>query len=246
MPNQLPPTVTLDHLIAGINRAREDDLERLTDAMVLASHLGDLADHLIGHYVDQARHAGRSWTEIGHSMGVSKQAARKRFNPKDPGTPAPDAQDGFANFTDPARHAVMEAQEQARSAGNHEIGPLHLLLGLLSHAEEAGPVDTALTRLGTSTAALITATRTTLPAALPTEPPALIPYDEAARKSLELSFREALRLQHAFVGIEHMLLALRELDDGSGPLASAGLGKEDLEAAIVPLLEATLEDDSTA
>jgi hypothetical protein len=40
---------------------------------------------LIGHFVDQARRSGASWTEIGKSMGVTKQAAQKRFVPKEPG-----------------------------------------------------------------------------------------------------------------------------------------------------------------
>lgn len=63
----------------------DDELEQLTSAMVAADHLGDLADHLIGHFVDQARRSGASWTDIGRAMGVTKQAARKRFLPRDPG-----------------------------------------------------------------------------------------------------------------------------------------------------------------
>jgi len=42
-----------------------------------------VADHLVGHFVDQARRSGASWTEIGQSMNVTKQAAQKRFVPKE-------------------------------------------------------------------------------------------------------------------------------------------------------------------
>ena len=57
-------------------------LDQLSDAVLAADHLGEVADHLIGHFVDQARRSGASWTDIGRSMGVTKQAAQKRFVPK--------------------------------------------------------------------------------------------------------------------------------------------------------------------
>ena len=77
--------------------------------MLAADRLGDVADHLVGHFVDQARRSGASWTDIGRSMGVSKQAARKRFNPRDLGLP--DAgDDDFSRFTPRARQVVVDAQ----------------------------------------------------------------------------------------------------------------------------------------
>ena len=42
-----------------------------------------MADQLITHFVSEARGAGLSWTQIGERMGVTKQAARKRFVPGD-------------------------------------------------------------------------------------------------------------------------------------------------------------------
>ena len=59
-----------------------EPLEQLTDAVLAAESLGEIADHLIGHFVDQARRSGASWTDIGKCMGVTKQAAQKRFVPK--------------------------------------------------------------------------------------------------------------------------------------------------------------------
>lgn len=90
--------VRLDDLIGAIKKAHPDALDQLTDAVIAADHLGDIADHLIGHFVDQARRSGASWTEIGRSMGVSKQAAQKRFVPKADETPM-DPQQGFTRFT---------------------------------------------------------------------------------------------------------------------------------------------------
>src|SRR6187455_1114230 len=126
-----PTTIRLDDLIAAIRKVHEDELEQLTSAMVAADHLGDLADHLVGHFVDQARRSGASWTDIGRAMGVTKQAARKRFIPKDPGDATADA-DGFSRFTPRAKNCVMAAHTAAQSAGHLEILPAHLVLGLLS------------------------------------------------------------------------------------------------------------------
>ena len=70
----------IDHVIGAVPDA--DPLARLSTAVLTAQQLGDIADHLIGHFVDQARRAGASWTEIGESMGVTKQAAQKRFVPR--------------------------------------------------------------------------------------------------------------------------------------------------------------------
>src|SRR5689334_4532301 len=129
----LPPTFRLDDLIAVIRKVHTDELEQLTSAVIAADHLGELADHLIGHFVDQARRSGASWTDIGRAMGVTKQAARKRFLPKDLGSPADlDASDGFARFTPRAKNVVMAAHDAARDAGDDQIRPAHLVLGLLT------------------------------------------------------------------------------------------------------------------
>ncbi|WP_371518170.1 Clp protease N-terminal domain-containing protein [Kitasatospora sp. NBC_01300] len=230
MENPVVPNTTplrLDDLIAAIKKVHPDALDQLSDAVIAADHLGDLADHLIGHFVDQARRSGASWTDIGRSMGVSKQAAQKRFVPKDPGTPADlDPSQGFARFTDRARNVVMASQEEARAAGNAEITAEHLLLGLLTEPEGIGLK--ALAAQGITPEAVREATAAVLPAAS-AQVPALIPYDAQGKKVLELTFREALKLGHNFVGTEHILLALLELENGSGVLAGLGVEKSEAE-----------------
>src|ERR1700681_550214 len=121
--------VRLDDLIEAIKKVHPDALDQLSDAVIAADHLGELADHLIGHFVDQARRSGASWTEIGRSMGVSKQAAQKRFVPKAESTTL-DPSQGFGRFTDRARNVVVAAQNHAHEAGNDDIQPAHLLLAL--------------------------------------------------------------------------------------------------------------------
>jgi len=226
----------LDDLIEAIDGVHQDPLDRLTDAMAAADHLGDLADHLLGHYVDQARRSGASWTDIGRSMGVTKQAVRKRFVPSGPvDASAMATGDGFDRFTERAKRCVLAAQEEARDHGNDTIGVGHLVLGLL--AEPTAIASRLLVAEGRSEDDVRTAIEATLPG--PAEQvPALIPYDLGARKALELTFRTALRLGHNYIGTEHLLLALLEVEGEGGPLGALGLDHDEVEGRVVAMLEA--------
>jgi Clp amino terminal domain, pathogenicity island component len=220
MPTPLPASIRLDDLIQGIHRARPGDpASQLGEAVVVAEHLGELADHLVGHFVDQARRSGLSWTEIGRSMGVTKQAAQKRFVPRDE---QPMAQ-SFARFTPLARGVVIASQEEARRGKHPVIAPAHLILGLLH--EQDGLACRALAASGG-------------------EPPALIPFAAPAKKALELTFRQALRLGDASVGTQHILLALLELEDAGGPLTGLGLDLAGVEGALAAL-DADEDDEET-
>ena len=70
-PLPIDPPVRLDELIHALDTAHEAPLERLSGAVLVAEHLGEMSDHLIGHFVDRARRSGASWTDIGRSMGVT-------------------------------------------------------------------------------------------------------------------------------------------------------------------------------
>jgi hypothetical protein len=237
-PVQMTNPVRLDDLIEAIKKVHSDALDQLSDAVIAADHLGEVADHLIGHFVDQARRSGASWTDIGRSMGVTKQAAQKRFVPKNPGQPSDlDPSQGFSRFTERARNVVMAAQNEARAAGNGEIRPEHLLLGLLSEPDALAAVSIVAQGVPLETV------RQTVTAKLPPaaeQVPELIPYDSQARKALELTFREALRMGHNYIGTEHILLALLELEDGTGMLTGLCIDKVTAEADITAAVAAAL------
>ncbi|HEY0697750.1 MAG TPA: Clp protease N-terminal domain-containing protein [Micromonospora sp.] len=228
-PVRMTSPVRLDDLIEAIKKTHEDALEQLSSAVITAEALGDVADHLIGHFVDQARRSGASWTEIGRSMGVSKQAAQKRFVPKGGDAPALDPSQGFGRFDDAARNVVVTSQNEAQAAGNDQIRPEHLILGLLAVPESLGAQ--AVVAQGVSLAALRQAVTEVLPPAVE-EVPQLVPFDARAKKALELTFREALRLDHDHVGTEHIVLALLELEDGEGVLTGLGVDKAAVEAYV--------------
>jgi hypothetical protein len=234
--------IRLDDLIEGIKKIHSDALDQLSDAVIAADHLGDLADHLIGHFVDQARRSGASWTDIGRSMGVSKQAAQKRFVAKGPTeTSELDPSQGFSRFTVRARNVVMAAQEAARAAGHDEIRTEHLLLGLLT--EPDGVAAASIVAQGVPLETVRESAVATLPPAAESVP-ALIPFDAAVRKVLELTFREALRLGHSYVGTEHILLALLEQEDGTGPLTASHISKPATEAHVVAAVAAVAACDA--
>jgi Clp amino terminal domain, pathogenicity island component len=235
-PTPMTGQVRLDDLIDAIKKVHADPLEQLTDAMLAAGHLGDVADHLIGHFVDQARRSGASWTEIGASMGVTKQAAQKRFVPKEPGqVPDLDASEGFARFTLRAKNSVVAAQNEARAAGPGQIEPAHLVLGLLIDPDALAAKAIA------AQGVTLEAVRQRVTAGLPppaAEVPALIPFSPQARKALELTSREALRMGHNYIGTEHILLALLEQEDGEGVLTGLGIGKQATAAQVTAALDA--------
>jgi hypothetical protein len=231
------PHVRLDDLIDAICRVHDDPLEQVTDAVLAAEHLGHVADHLIGHFVDQARRSGASWTDIGRSMGVTKQAARKRFVPSAPADAGAvvDGDARFDRFTERAKRCVLAAQEAAREHGNDTITPAHLVLGLL--AEPAAIASRLVLGEGRGPDDVRAAVAPALPERAD-EVPALIPYDVDARKVLGLTFRAALRLGHNYIGTEHLLLALLEHDGGTGPLTELGLDPATTEDQVIDLLAA--------
>ncbi|MFF8974400.1 Clp protease N-terminal domain-containing protein [Streptomyces sp. NPDC014995] len=238
MTSRQDPTssIRLDDLIDAIKQVHPEPLDQLQDAVIAAEHLGDVADHLIGHFVDQARRSGASWTDIGKSMGVTRQAAQKRFVPKE--SADLDPSQGFSRYTPRARNVVMAAHNEARTARTPEGLPVHLVLGLL--AEPEGLAAKALAEQGASPDVVREAATAALPPAA-AEVPELIPYGSDAKKVLELTFREALRLGHNYIGTEHILLALLEFENGKGVLSGLGVEKTGVEQYVERVLAELLK-----
>lgn len=232
-PARIARPVRLDDLIDAIKGVHTEALDQLSDAVLAAEHLGEVADNLIGHFVDQARRSGASWSDIGKSMGVTKQAAQKRFVPKiaNLGVVDLDPGQGFSRFTPRARSAVVAAQNSAHAASNAEITPDHLLLGLLN---DPAALATTLLRAQNVTAEAVQAAVRLPPRA--GEVPALVPFSESARRALQQTFIEAVRLGHNYVGTEHMLLALLETEDEDGTLHRLGVDKSRTEHDITAAL----------
>lgn len=78
--------ITLDDLASSVTRAASQPLVQLEEASLISRHLGELGDQLVDHFVSLCRASGHSWADIGERLGVTRQAAQKRF--------APDGHDG--------------------------------------------------------------------------------------------------------------------------------------------------------
>jgi Clp amino terminal domain, pathogenicity island component len=221
----VPPR--LDDLIGAVAEAHDGPLDRVAGAVQLAEELGDVADSLVGHFVDEARRDGASWSQIGRSMGMTKQAAQQRFVPRRPTEPAPlDPSQGFSRFDGEARAVVVSAQERARGAGHDSIGVGHLVLGLV--ADPGSAAARAVSAQGVSLQEVERVATATLPAPAATVP-ALIPFDPQAKAALERTFAEAQRRGAERIGSAHVLLALLALDEGTGVLAGLGVATAGVE-----------------
>ena len=111
----------------------------------------------------------------------------------------------FERFTNGARQVAVLAREEARMLGHDRIGTEHLLLGLLREGD--GVAASALESLGISLEAVrqqVAEIRGHDQQARPGH----IPFTPHAKKALELSLRESLRLGHNYIGPEHILLGL--------------------------------------
>ncbi|HXW35879.1 MAG TPA: hypothetical protein VEJ87_14985, partial [Acidimicrobiales bacterium] len=127
--------ISLDKLISYIKAQRPegDPLEQLSEAVNVAARLEEQSDAVIGYFVEQARASGESWSQIGASMGVSKQAAQKRFvlRADDLGAESK----AFSRFTPRARNAVATAGQTAAAAGADAVDATYLAAGLLTEPE---------------------------------------------------------------------------------------------------------------
>jgi hypothetical protein len=174
-------------------------------------------------HVQVALHEGRSWTQIADALGISKQAAHKRHAQRirEGKVPPQEPPQRRLLVTGQARKVVELARDEARQLGNPEVGPEHLLLGLLR--DDHG---TALRALRSAGVHLDEARRAV--AGTTDERPEKIEgrvrVSPAARASLEDSLREAVQLHDSHLGVEHLLLALVREEHGPAGRALTALG----------------------
>lgn len=204
---------SLEEMIATVraDAGSDDARDQLAAAANAVADLEAVADAVLAHFVDQCRRSGRSWSEISAALGVSKQAAHKRFSLVTP---------PFERFTPRARSAMEAAAEAARALGHGYVGTEHLLLGLFEPASgiAARVLDeTGITRAKVEEQLLVATPRATSGNANP-------PFTPRAVAAIERAVTEALGLGHNYVGTEHLLLALfGDTEDLSATILS-GLG----------------------
>lgn len=144
--------------------------------------------------------------------------------------------DIYFRFTDRSRRVMKLAEELARELNHSEIGTEHILLGLSSEGEGvAGSVlkfrGVDLQRLKLEATKFVPAS----PEKSLTEP---LPLSHSAVSALSTALEEARRLDHNYVGTEHLLLCLIRNPDNvaSRVLVSLGLRLEDVHYEVLSLL----------
>ena len=120
----------------------------------------------------------------------------------------------FDRFTDRARRVIVLAQDEARMLNHNYIGTEHILLGLIHEGE--GVAAKALESLGISLEAVREQVEEIIGQGQQA-PTGHIPFTPRAKKVLELSMREALQINHPYIGTEHILLGL--IHEGEGVAA---------------------------
>jgi hypothetical protein len=204
----MTPGPDLQQLIDTIRQdaGTDDVLVQLGTASSTINDLTSTSDAALGYFVDRARGAGKSWVEISSVLGVSKQAAHKRF--ADSWAAAPD----FDRFTNRCR-AVLEAAGVAAQGLNHSfIGTEHLLLGMYS--EPVSIATRVLLAHDITEQAVAAAIEPLSPARGPEaadQSAAALndgpPFTRRAAHVLQDAVSEAVVLGHNYVGTEHLLLA---------------------------------------
>jgi hypothetical protein len=119
--------------------------------------------------------------------------------------------DLFERFTERAREVVVLAQEEARALRHNYIGTEHILLGLLR--EEEGLAARVLESLEI-TVERVRAQVVRIVGSGEEVTSGHIPFTPRAKKGLELALREALNLQHNYIGTEHILLGVVSVNEG--------------------------------
>jgi ATP-dependent Clp protease ATP-binding subunit ClpC len=141
----------------------------------------------------------------------------------------------FERFTERAREVIALAQEEARGLEHRSVGTEHLLLGLIR--QDQGLAAQALQASG-----LWLDKARTVVVAVHSDADDVngqIPFTPDAKRVLERSLREAVRLSHNYIGTEHLLLGLLREPEATGYRALVEMGADptELRSILLELIE---------
>ncbi|MCL2652184.1 MAG: ATP-dependent Clp protease ATP-binding subunit [Propionibacteriaceae bacterium] len=144
----------------------------------------------------------------------------------------------FERFTDRARRVIVLAQDEAKLLNHNYIGTEHILLGLIHEGE--GVAAQALEQLGVT----LEKVRTQLEEIIghgQNPPTGHIPFTPRAKKVLELSLREALQMNHSYIGTEHVLLGICREGEGVAAqvLIKLGIDLGRVRSTVMQLMQGT-------
>ena len=150
----------------------------------------------------------------------------------------------YERFTDRARKVMTLANQQAMRLHHQQLDTEHMLLGLA--AEGSGIAAHVLKNLGVDFESCRLQVEKLAP---PLSQPATVgelPLSSRLTQLIEMSLQEAAKLNHHYVGTEHLILGLARQKDGVAAQALANLGLKllDIRHEVLNLLGHALDDDS--
>jgi hypothetical protein len=231
--------MSLDDLIRDIHASfPTEPLMQLAGAVDVSSTLGQVGDHLVSHFIDEARSSGESWAAIGERLGISRQAVQKRYaGASSGGGKLPPVYEKMVN---PGRRAIVAAQREAIRRRAGYIGTQHILLGVVVEPECAGAKALATCGTGPQIVTAAVNGRIGVPGEEPGQAEGHVPFTANGKSVLEHALRESVRLGHDFVGTAHLALACVTVKDGMAAeiLTNLGVRYEDLRRAVAELAPA--------
>ncbi len=139
----------------------------------------------------------------------------------------------FERFTSKARRAIVISEEEARNLNDSFIRPEHVLLGLM---QGDGLAAKALGQLGVSLEEARAKVASGAARAKTGARGSKVPFSPQAKRALEMSLREALRLGHNYIGTEHLALGvLRVADDGT-VMHVLGVGADEVRRRVLEVM----------
>jgi Clp amino terminal domain, pathogenicity island component len=222
---------SLQDVIQLVEVENHQPLSRLSAASALVRDMAEVGDAALGYFVDQARHAGHSWSEIGEALGVSKQAAQqKHVGRVSLGLKGPT----FQRFTPRARNVLSAAEPIARNLGHAYIGTEHLLLALYREPEGLAAQILVESDLPAEEAEAAVSQRTERGGSTPE---GNLSFTAKAISMFSAALASALELGHNYIGTEHLLLGLVQGDGlAAEVLEGAGLSEQVLTAKVTEKL----------
>ena len=143
--------------------------------------------------------------------------------------------DRFNKFTDRARKVMTYAHEESQRFNHNYIGTEHLLLGLVREGD--GVAGIALENMGVELSKVRTAVEFIIGRG---DSPVSgeIGLTPRAKRVIELAIDESRRLDHNYIGTEHLLLGIVRVGDGiaAGVLESLGVGLDQTRAEVIRVI----------
>ncbi len=212
--------VGTEHLLLAIMRVPTSLAARALQALnIQAEALRTTTIQVISHSEGSSSSSNKFKTSTQRSAST-----RESWN-------SPQNRDRFDKFTERARKVLSLAQEEAQRFQHNYIGTEHLLLGLVREGE--GIAARTLGRMGVSLEKVRNAVefiigrgdRIVL---------GEIGLTPRAKKVIELAVDEAHRLNHHYIGTEHLLLGLVREGEGiaAGVLESLGVRLQNLRREV--------------